>query len=445
MNRPLSLALLLAMALGGCAKPADRGPDAAAPHVETTGEQLIASDPVTLSAGDADNRGATIAASGDHVVVTWAATTGTRTNIYAAVSRDGGRSFGAPARVNSRDGDARLSGEQPPRVAIGRDVAVAWQSRVDGRSVVRLARSRDGGMSFDPAVTTHDGLLSGSRGWASLALDPSGTAHVVWLDARKPGEDGVVSAAAPAAPTSGAADHVHSAHATTRQNVYHAAIAADGTRHEAMIAPDVCFCCKTGVAVGPDGAIFAVWRHIYPPNLRDMAVAKSVDGGKTFGAPVRLSEDGWAVDGCPEDGPSLSVDGGGVVHVTWPTIAPGMTNRKAIFYSYSIDGGRTFAPRVRLDDGLPDHRPAHPQLILSGNRVVVAWDEGAGDDRRIRARAVRSAAGDGWSPTTGPIMTVGDDRIGSYPTLANTSAGPVIAWAATAPTAAVRVARVQVP
>ena len=41
------------------------------------------------------------------------------TDVYAAFSRDGGASFGAPARVNDVDGDARVSGEQAPRVALG--------------------------------------------------------------------------------------------------------------------------------------------------------------------------------------------------------------------------------------------------------------------------------------------------------------------------------------
>src|SRR5438034_9099201 len=39
-------------------------------------------------------------------------------DVFLAVSRDAGRTFGAPRRVNDTIGDARLNGEQPPQVAL---------------------------------------------------------------------------------------------------------------------------------------------------------------------------------------------------------------------------------------------------------------------------------------------------------------------------------------
>src|SRR5262245_22762477 len=79
----------------------------------------------TLSAPNASaNSGASIAASGNHVVVAWAAVIGEDTNIFTAASDDGGATFRAPVRVNNVEGDARVSGEQAPRVAIGKDIVV---------------------------------------------------------------------------------------------------------------------------------------------------------------------------------------------------------------------------------------------------------------------------------------------------------------------------------
>jgi hypothetical protein len=132
----------------------------------------------------ADNRGVSIAAEGDRVVVVWAATTENLTNIYAGVSRDGGKTFDAPVRVNDVEGDARATGEQPPKVAIGRDVVVAWESKASDGARIRLARSADGGRTFRPATTVHQPGLTGVRGWASLVLDGNGDAHVAWLDGR---------------------------------------------------------------------------------------------------------------------------------------------------------------------------------------------------------------------------------------------------------------------
>ncbi len=59
------------------------------------------------------------AALGQFVAVTWSAATSSGvTDIYATTSRDGGRTFAAPMRVNRTPGDASVGGEQPPRVTL---------------------------------------------------------------------------------------------------------------------------------------------------------------------------------------------------------------------------------------------------------------------------------------------------------------------------------------
>jgi hypothetical protein len=374
------------------------------------------SDPVRLGLDGAVNNGVSVAAAGSEVVVAWAARSGAATDILAAWSRDGGATFGAPARVNDVAGDARVSGEQAPRVALGAGAEVVWVSRQGGASVVRAARAHAGERTFEPATTVHAAGLTGARGWASLAVGREGAVHVVWLDGR----------AAPAG-GGGAQAAGHAGHHGMRQDLFQAVFRPDGTRFETRVAADVCFCCKTGVATAADGAVYVACRHIYPPNLRDIAVARSTDGGRTFATPVRVSEDGWAIDGCPDDGPSIAVDAGGVLHVAWPTIGPGSAHGKGIFYSYSSDGGRTFASRVRLDDG--PAAAAHPQLAIAGDRVVVVWDQLDPEGRRIHARTISSdptvAA---WTPVRGLPSVLSGERPAVYPAVAATPTSTVVAW-----------------
>ena len=115
---------------------------------------------------------------------------------------------------------------------------------------------------------------------------------------------------------------------------------------ERMLTMGVCYCCKTSIAAGPGGHIVAAWRHVYDGNVRDIAVTTSTDGGRTFSPPARVSEDGWSINGCPENGPSVVVDDAGATHVAWPTVIGGAEPTGALFYA--IGRRATFSPRLRI-------------------------------------------------------------------------------------------------
>ena len=423
---PCAVAFALAAVAGACGRPEP----ARSRQVEDAGPI------VALGIDKAENGGASIAALGSRVVMVWASTKANRTNIQSAVSEDGGLTFGAPVRVNDIDGDARVNGEQPPRVAIGPDIVVAWQSRRTGVSEVRLARSKDGGRTFGAAQTIHDAHLTGARGWSSLAIDGTGRVHSAWLDGRN---------SRPTATGSTKPPQAQHQHAEPIQDIYYALIAPNGSRTETRVASDVCFCCKTGVAVGEDGATYVAWRNVYPPNVRDMAVARS-DDGRTFTAPVRVSEDGWKIDACPEDGPSIAVDASNVLHIAWPTIVDVEASRKGIFYSYSTDRGRTFAPRIRLDDAAGAGHAGHPQINLAGASVAVTWDESETGGSKIRARVISSRGrGQDWSAEPGATLTVVADAPVTHPAVAATDTALLVSWTETTGTGSdIRVRRLVV-
>jgi hypothetical protein len=87
-------------------------------------------------------------ARGSSVAVAWgAALPGGKTDVFVAVSRDSGATFGPPVRVNAIDGEARLGGELPPRVTIlppggGRDheIVVAYGAK-NATTEIKAARS----------------------------------------------------------------------------------------------------------------------------------------------------------------------------------------------------------------------------------------------------------------------------------------------------------------
>ena len=389
--------------------------------------------PSSIGLPDKVNQYASMASRGAWVALVWSGSSETAgANVYAAVSRDGGASFGRPARVNDVARQADVNGEQPPRVAFVTSagetpqMVVVWTAKSAGGTQLLSARSTDGGRTFSASAPVPGSDAAGNRGWESIAADPGGGIHAVWLDHR--------DAASPGA--AGHAGHQHGATApdsspedgaarAQRSQLYVGSLdAGAGPR---SIARGVCYCCKTAALTGPDGALYVAWRHVYPGNQRDIAFAVSRDRGRSFAAPVRVSEDRWQLDGCPENGPSLALGDRGRVFVLWPTLvkAQGSGESLRLFLSSTADGVR-FTPRAAL----PVTGAAyHPQLVTTPDGTLfAAWDAAAaGGPRQIKV--ARGQPDERGQVTFGPV-DLGSDTAGSYPVLAATPTHVVVAWTA---------------
>ena len=388
------------------------------------------------------NANASIASRDQFVAVAWgAATKDGTTDVFAAISRDAGRTFGAPVRVNDVIGDARLSGEQPPRVSLAPrrgpppSVVVVWTSKAAGGTRLLQAESVDGGVSFRRAAALSGGEAAGNRGWESTAVDRDGHVVVVWLDHRE------AASAGKAAPmhhegqdhtghVSPAADGAAKAQLS---KLYFSRLAGSGDAQ--VVTGGVCYCCKTAVAAGPDGSLYAAWRHVYPGNIRDIAFTVSRDNGRTFAAPIRVSDDRWVLDGCPENGPALAVDGRNRAHVVWPTLVSGSTpdSEPTLALFYASTDGRQFTPRERISTaGLP----RHPQIAVDAHGSIVAtWDEQASGMRRVViGRSAAAADGDGPARFTREVVDVG---AAVYPVVVAAADGVAVAWTSGPPDASV--------
>ena len=343
--------------------------------------------------------------------------------LYAATSRDAGRSFRAPVRVNRVAGEASVSGEQPPRIAVvprrvgEPSIVVMWTAKSSSGTRLLSARSADAGQSFGPATSVPGSQAIGNRGWESMAIGANGDPVAVWLDHRD------VPARPAGAATSGGHQHgamqqqTDGAARAQLSQIFFGRLNDPGSAH--AIAPGVCYCCKTSLATGTDGSIVAAWRHVYPGNMRDIALAKSSDGGRTFAPPVRVSEDKWVLNGCPENGPAVAVDKTNAIHVVWPTLVQdsGGTETLALFYATSRDGQR-FTKRAPTE-GVP----RHPQIAVGpAGRITVTWDEQMnGAPPIVVARAAIDRV---------PVRFTREfvtEEAGAYPALASSADGVLVA------------------
>lgn len=178
---------------------------------------------------------------------------------------------------------------------------------------------------------------------------------------------------------------------------------------------DVCSCCQTATAETPAGLLIAYRDHL-PGEIRDISIVRVRDGKAS--APQVLHHDGWKINACPTEGPSMS-GSGRAVGIAWITRAGGETRLKL---AWSPDGGEHFGSPVVADDGNAFGRP---QLAAIDEREsLLVWMERNGDNADVRVRRV-SAQGLGPSLT---VASVAAARSAGLPRIAIHRDQVLVAW-----------------
>ena len=317
----------------------------------------------------------------------------------------------APVRVDPQGEEVMVATENPPEVvwAPDGDVYVAWVSSrrtaaADPDDItVRVARSTDGGGSFVLAGSLPGPPPPASRAnlYADLAAARDGALYLSWLDLHYY-TDTLAARARERVPDSVPVPESRVDFRVARSRDH-------GRTFEPAAALDTsaCICCRSAVAAGAGDRVHAVWRHVFPGSVRDFQLVTSPDGARSFARPVRVHDDHWVLDGCPDIGPDVVVDDGGAIHVAWYTGAAG---RVGLWYASSPDGGVTFAaPRPLLGKGhVP---PSHVRLAADGRAVCGAWE----DRRGTHARVVLGDPARGRATVVGtgefPWIAMADNRL----------------------------------
>lgn len=325
---------------------------------------------------------ATAAAPDGKLYVAWVNHEAKQADVMLGRFNSEGEIEGAPVRVNRQAGVATAWRGDQPSLAVGADgsVYVLWTARLEAGEKqgtdLFLSVSNDRGQSFSSEVKVNDDKLPGPHGMHSLAVTRDGRLYAGWLDER--------NIQAPKPSENGEGHHMES-----NRDLF-VAYSRDGGRTfsaNTRVASEACPCCKTALAVSPDGTLYAAWRQVLPGNFRHIAVASSSDGGTSFSTPVIVSDDRWMLQGCPVSGPSLAVDANGKLSILW--FAAGEANAPGLYSSESADKGRTFSARELVaQEGIR----GTPALTAGTNQTFALWQTAAEAETKLRLLGNAGAA-----------------------------------------------------
>lgn len=303
-----------------------------------------------------------LTAHADGVVLSWVETTGRTATLRFAERTAGGWT---PARTAASGTDWFVNWADVPSVRRldRRRLAAHWLQKSGPDTYaydVRLAFSSDDGRTWSPPTSPHRDGTKTEHGFASLFALPGGDLGLVWLDGRAMTPEG-------------------DGHGGGAMSLRAARFDASGTQQSDSLVDDrVCECCPTAAAMTDDGPIVA-FRNRAEGEIRDIHVSRLVAGAWTTSVPV--FDDRWEFPACPVNGPAIDADGRRVA-VSWFTMRDGLGHA---FAAFSTDGGRTFGAPVRLDD---EAALGRVDVALLAEGAAATWIEFARGGAEWRMRVV---------------------------------------------------------
>lgn len=363
----------------------------------------------------AGSRSPNLASMSDgRVILSWLEPAGgDRFALRFAMFKDG--RFGAAQPITTSDSMFVNAADIPGVCSLGGNDLVAWWLERHGEARghdVRVARSEDAGRTWGRAITPHHDRTPTDHGFVSV-LPAADKAMLLWLDGRK---------------TEG---HTEDDPGPTADMTLRTALMdrSGALSAEAEIDGRTCDCCPTTAVMTTRGPLVA-WRDRSPAEVRDIAVARE-DGG-VWSVPHMAHADGWKIDGCPVNGPSIDARGPRVALV-WYTAA---ADSPRVWIAFSDDDGDRFGAPVRIDRGRATGRVAC--ALLDDGSALAVWLESAGGEGVLLSRRIGP---DGKLDAVSTVAHTAAPRRSGFPRLARSGNSVLAAWTQPGDQSQVKVAR----
>lgn len=286
------------------------------------------------------------------------------TDLYVAISQDGGKTFTAPVKVNSSVGAVWGQAVSRPRIVASADgnwhvsYAANEQHPQLGKTALttHYTRSSDGGKTFesprrlsaltdqDMSEVIHGGFVSAAA-FGSIAVADDSAITVVWIDTRHMDE-------------------------TSNSGSLYVNVSRDGGKtfegERKIIETGVCPCCQIMAVNGEQGDILIGSRAVDGDNYRAATVMRLAKSG---GVPVRrdVGDAPWQIEGCPLKPTVIAQHSN---HV-FTAVHSGGETQPGVIFSVSRDRGQQFVSRglVHAAATVSDS----PAIATNGRSVALAW------------------------------------------------------------------------
>jgi len=290
--------------------------------------------------------------------------TPTQQAIYIDHSNDNGKTYSAPVKINQKNQRISVWPENPASIKVspsGR-INVLYYADQQQKSTSFFSYSDDNGKSFSTPILVSDQAKTAMHYMDKMLIDNKDNTYLFWHDTRhklldNKQTDGVLS-------------------------IYYSKKSAsdDSQFVNQLLSKGICSCCRTATILSNDQTPILFARMVYEGGIRDHALISMNQDG-SWQTPLRVTDDNWKIEACPEHGPAIAISNKNRIHLTWFTLGD---TRQGIFYRHTDDFGKTLSVPMPL--GNSDHLPSHPDVLTLNNRVIIVWKEFNGEQTTLHAK-----------------------------------------------------------
>jgi hypothetical protein len=286
--------------------------------------------------------------------------------ILVDLSRDLGKTFSSPVQISPSKQKIGSEGEARPKIAIGPEgnIYLTWTEALKKpfTGYIWFSRSINGGKSFEKPTIVHSDRAEITHRFDALNVSKGGKITVTWVDKRD-----LIAAKSAGKRYEGAA-------------IYYAVSINQGASFatEQKLADSCCECCRIALTNKPDGAVVAMWRHVFEGGERDHMMAEIPAQPNQIADLKRATFGRWKIDGCPHHGPALATGGEGKdwwgYHMAWFDGGNDDAGKDASLFYARMDG-EAWVSSPPKKFGKHTNQAGHPAILSMGENVWLVWRE----------------------------------------------------------------------